>query len=117
MVTELVLRQKAVCERYGASYLECCQGLKVGVARNVRTGDTPLNGLRVHPIGDTTGWYLWAGEVLRKSPDFFEPLHASHLAEWCPQALPFLGLDAGWRFLLSAGHQDVWFDQDLLRPE
>src|SRR5262249_4805049 len=33
-------------------------------------------------------------------PNFFVPLHVSHLAEWCPAALKFLGLAPGWRFLI-----------------
>ncbi|WP_429851321.1 immunity protein Imm33 domain-containing protein [Brevibacillus porteri] len=30
--------------------------------RNEREGVLPLNGLRIHPEHDTTGWYIWAGE-------------------------------------------------------
>ena len=87
---------------------------KVGVALNVRDALWPVNGLRHPPAGDTCGWYVWAGEVLRGDDDFFRPVHVEHMGEWCPTALPFLGLPPGWRFLVAPGHEDVWFDPSLL---
>jgi hypothetical protein len=66
------------------------------------------------PEGDTTGWYLWSGE-LSQSDDFFEPLHVKHLNERCPEVTPYLGLPAGWRFLLAPNHEDIWYDEALLR--
>jgi hypothetical protein len=90
--------------------------MKVGIARNVRDGLLPINGLR-HPIeGETTGWYIWAGEDLSTDPDFFVPLHAAHLREWCPAAVRFLGLPPGWRFLVADSYEDVWEDSSLLAP-
>ncbi len=88
--------------------------LKVGIAWNVRDGLQPVNGLRHPPEGDTTGWYIWAGEHLSEEPDIFVPLHVSHLAEWCPAVLPFLELPPGWRFLIAPGYEDVWEDPTLL---
>lgn len=35
------------------------------VAANVREGIIPINGFRRPPEGDTTGWYIYAGEKLR----------------------------------------------------
>lgn len=74
----------------------------------------PINGLRHPPEGDTTGWYIWAGEELSTATDFFVPLHVVHLDEWCPGAIPYLGLPPGWRFLIADGYEDVWFDPSLL---
>ena len=74
----------------------------------------PINGLR-HPIqGDTTGWFIWAGGEPSTAPDFFQPVHVAHLADWCPLALKFLGLPPGWRFLVADGYEDVWGDPSLL---
>jgi hypothetical protein len=70
--------------------------------------------VRVVPESGTCGWYLWAGEELPQHRDLFIPLHVTHLADWCPQALPYLGLPPGWRFLLAPGHEDVWLDEALL---
>jgi hypothetical protein len=74
----------------------------------------PLNGLRHPPVGETSGWYLWAGEQLGRDPDYFEPLHIAHLDEWAPLALKFMALAPGWRFLTDGQYEDVWFDPTLL---
>jgi hypothetical protein len=77
-------------------------------------GQTPIHGLRHPPAHDTNGWYIWAGEF-STSPDFFAPIHTSHLIERLPQVLQFLGLPPGYRFLIAAEYVDVWFDSALLR--
>jgi hypothetical protein len=106
--------QRALCAKLGARWEAAPEHLIVGMARNVRTGLLPLNGLRHPRLGDTTGWYIWSGEVLSSAPDFFEPVHVAHLAELCPEALKFLGLPPGWRFLKAGDHEDVWEDSTLL---
>nr|WP_310732611.1 hypothetical protein [Mitsuaria sp. 7] len=88
--------------------------LKVGIARNVRTGMVPINGLRVAIEGGTCGWYIWAGEDWSDDENFFVPLHAGHLEEWAPIVLPYLGLAPGWRFLLTDSYRDVWHDETLV---
>ena len=40
-----------------------------------------------------------------------------HLADWCPDALRFLGLPPGWRFLVAGAYADAWEDPQLLRPD
>ncbi|PQO28479.1 hypothetical protein DTL21_28165 [Bremerella cremea] len=109
-------RQQSVCERFGATPMPYSLHLKVGIARNVREGVEPINGLRVKPVGDTTGWYIWAGEW-SDDPDFFVPLHAENLASWCPRVIPYLQLPTGWRFLLAPSCEDVWFDEELASSE
>ena len=111
---QYVEQQMALCTRHDAPYVETPGHLKVGIARNVRNRLQPINGLR-HPLeGDTSGWYIWAGETLSNAPDFFEPLHVEHLKDWCPTVLKYLGLPPGWRFLIAPGYEDVWFDPRLL---
>lgn len=81
----------------------------------MRSGLRPINGLRHPPVGDTSGWYIWAGGEPSSDASFFVPLHISHLDEWCPEILPFLGLAPGWRFLTDLdGYVDVWHDPSLL---
>ena len=108
--------QAAVCARFGVNPSGIASNQKVGVAKNARTGRTPFNGLRHRPEGETSGWYIWAGEQWSDDPDFFEPLHSEHLAEWCPAVIPYLALPPGWRFLIASGYEDVWHDPSLL-PE
>jgi len=87
-ISEDIRRQQDLCHRYGTEFVPAPAHMKVGIAYNVREGILPINGLR-HPVaGDTTGWYIWAGEELSDDPGFFLPLHVEHLAEWCPDALP-----------------------------
>jgi hypothetical protein len=108
-------RQREVCARYGATFSAAPVHLKVGVAGNVREGLLPINGLRHPAVGDTTGWYLWAGDGdPSDDPDYFVPVHVEHLVAWCPDAIRFLGLPPGWRFIAAGDYEDVWEDLSLL---
>lgn len=106
--------QKKVCKKYEANFLSSPRDLKVGIATNVRDEIVPINGFRHLPEGDTTGWYIYAGENLSDCPDFFKPLHVEHLDDWCPQVKKCLGLSPGWRFLIAGDYEDVWFDESLI---
>jgi hypothetical protein len=107
-------RQRETCQRFTAEPVDSPCDLKVGIARNVREGVLPINGLRHPPQGDTTGWYIWAGGEPSSQDDFFEPLHVKHISEWCPDVLPYLQLPPGWRFQIALGYEDVWADPSLL---
>jgi hypothetical protein len=113
-VSNVLIGDAAICARFGVAPDPVSPTLKVGLSRNVRNGEIPLNGLRHRSSGDTTGWYIWAGETLSQSSDFFQPVHVSHLADLCPVVLPYLALPPGWRFLIAPGYEDVWFDESLL---
>jgi hypothetical protein len=105
--------QRQVCRRFDVEPEPPAQGTKLGVALNVRGVTQPLHGLRHPPEDGTNGWYLWRGEY-SQDPEFFVPLHIDHLDEWCPDAMPYLALPPGWRFLLAPDHEDVWFESSLL---
>lgn len=106
--------QKEICKKYNAEFLSSPNELKLGIASNVKGKVIPINGLRHLPEGDTTGWYIYAGEILSDDPNFFNPLHVAHLDDWCPQIKKYLGLAPGWRFLIAGDYEDVWFDESLL---
>lgn len=108
------LQQRKMCERYGVQYLPAPLDRIVGIARNVREGTLPIHGLRHPAVGDTTGWYIWAGGEPSEDPGFFVPLHVEHLETWCPAAIRFLGLPPGFRFLVADDYEDVWEDSSLL---
>lgn len=106
--------QLTICRKYNAPFVESNLSMKVGISLNVRDGILPINGLR-HPIeGDTSGWYIWAGEEFSEDPNFFVPLHILHIQEWCPIVIKFLALAPGWRFLVTPDYEDVWEDSNLL---
>jgi hypothetical protein len=77
-------------------------------------GRLPLNALRHQPEGGDCGWYIWGGEELSQSPNFFSPLHVEHLGDYVPGLIPYLSLAPGWRVLIAPGQIDVWFDFNLL---
>jgi hypothetical protein len=106
--------QEVVCARLGVQPVPVPAEFKLGIARNVRDGIQPLNGLRHPPVGDSSGWYIWAGGELSKDPNFFVPIHVKHLPGWCREAMPYLALPPGWRFLVAPDHEDVWEDASLL---
>jgi hypothetical protein len=105
--------QEELCRKYGVAPFPCEYGEKVGIARNVRSGLLPLNGVRCLPESGTTGWYVWAGDEMSSADDFFVPVHAVHLEEWCVAAMPFLQLPPGWRFLVAGDYVDVWIDPEV----
>lgn len=93
--------------------------VKAGVGRALaveRDVTWPVHGLRHNPEGDTSGWYIWTGE-LGTEPDFFVPMHPVHLAERIPEVLAELAAPPGTRFLIAPGHRDVWFDSSLKRDQ
>ena len=109
----LIEKQKLLCHKFNADFVESPPLLKIGISLNIKNKILPIHGLR-HPMTkDTTGWYIWAGDYSDTS-DFFQPLHAKHLEEWCPWVLPYLGLAPGWRFLVTPDYEDIWQDKKLL---
>ncbi len=106
--------QKKTCKKYGVEFVACSSELKIGVSKNIKTDLQPLNGLRHKIENGTCGWYLWRGEELSEDSDFFEPIHVSHIQECCPEAIKYLGLPPGYRFLVAPNSEDVWFDKKLL---
>jgi hypothetical protein len=104
--------QLGICARFGSSVVPVDPTLKVGVALDT-LALSPLNALRHPPTGDTSGWYVWGGDY-SSADNFFQPLHAAHLANYVPALLPYLALAAGWRVLLAPHHEDAWYDPQLL---
>ncbi|WP_315823692.1 immunity protein Imm33 domain-containing protein [Paraflavitalea speifideaquila] len=112
---EFIKKQKEQCQKYGSEFLESPFNKLVGIAlESFSTFNMPINGLR-HPIQSehSSNWYIWAGDY-SEAGDFFKPVHAVHLLEFCPKALKYLGLAPGWRFLFDNIYEDVWYDEKLL---
>ena len=89
---------------------------RIGASRSVieqSDWDWPLHGLRHPPEGDTTGWYLWTGD-LDQAPDFFQTWHVAHVLDRAPDLAPILDLPPGSRFIYAPDHLDVWQDESLL---
>lgn len=86
--------------------------LKLGIAINTLKSE-PLNAVRLKQENGTCGWYIYGG-TYSDDPNFYQPLHVSHLQNYCPQIIPYLALAPGWRVLLVPGYEDVWFDEQCL---
>lgn len=115
METEIIKQQREICEKYGFEFEPSDLHLKVGISLDVKDNVQPIHALRHPAEGDTTGWYIWAGDY-SDDKDFFKSLHVVHLLEWCPLILPYLGLQAGTRVLIAedGNYVDVWEDLSLL---
>jgi hypothetical protein len=113
----IISKQKDVCTNKTVNYLEAPFDSIIGIALGTfESSKLPVNGLRHKPQNDgDSGWYIWAGEYSDMA-DFFKPIHVKHLLEICPGAMDYLGLPAGWRFLIDAdGYEDIWYDESLLK--
>lgn len=107
-----LLQQEQLCNRLGVAHVPTDPYQIIGMAAD--TALIPTHGLR-HPVGQhTAGWYIWSGEY-SPAEDFFKPTHAYHLLTSKPELIKYLGLPAGYRFLIDdQGYEDVWFDSLLL---
>ena len=104
--------QEEICKKFGAAPMPFKTNDKLGIAIET-LGKQPINGLRHNPENGTCGWYIWCGEEMSEDPDFFKPLHVSHLAEYLPEIEQYLSLPPGYRFLVAEGYEDVWHDSQL----
>jgi len=102
--------QIEICKKFKSEFIPSDQTHKLGVAIET-IGQFPINGVRHRVENGTCGWYIWCGEELSEDPDFFKPLHVSHINEYLPDIEPYLGLAQGYRFLLANDYVDVWFDE------
>lgn len=104
--------QEEVCVRFGVSGSRPGRGEKLGIAL-ATIGMLPINGMRIRLAG-TCGWFIWCGGEPSSDPDFYQPLHIAHLADYLAAVQPYLSLPPGYRFQIAEGYEDVWFDQNLL---
>jgi hypothetical protein len=110
----LAYRQRRVCRRVGVEPMPPAPVDKCGVSEGVLLGAPYVQGLRCPPDRGTCGWYFTAGDDYSEDPDFFKPLHVAHLAQYCPDVLPYLALPPGWRIIIGTGIEQITFDPALL---
>jgi hypothetical protein len=113
MKPNLETTQRQLCDKYGVEFCPVDPYSKLGFAMRTQ-GKIPINGVRLRPAVGTNGWFIWCGTETSEDADFYAPLHAAHLLERCSEAMPFLGLPPGYRFLTSGDYVDVWFDAAVL---
>jgi hypothetical protein len=108
-----MLEQQRVCTALDVEWREVDFNTIVGLSANLKS-ENPLHGLRHPAVENTSGWFLWAGE-LSEADDFFSPYHLYHLVELKPALIRYLALPPGFRFICDDnGYEDIWFDESLL---
>lgn len=105
-ITQIHENQRRICDKYGlpAQAPEAMVALAIG-----SLDQSPIYGTRIDlPENGTISWFIHCGAHSDAS-DFYQPLHAAHLAELLPQVLAYLALPSGTKFILDrAGYEDVW---------
>lgn len=100
--------QQQLCDKYGlpAQAPEPMIALATGTL-----AQEPIYGTRITlPENGTISWFIHCGEHSDAS-GFYQPLHASHLQELLPQAINYLALPSGAKFIIDrAGYEDVWME-------
>lgn len=113
---DIIEKQKNVCNKYNSKFVGLDLNLKIGISKNINSGDMPINGLRHKPENGTAGWYIWAGKNYTNEIEFWETMHIYHLLEIYPEIVKYLAIEPGFRFLFDSGeYEDVWFDESLLK--
>ena len=103
---------KAIDQKLNIIPHPCNETDKLGLAIET-IGKMPINGLRHTPENGTCGWYIWCGEELSTSADFFKPVHVNHIAHYLPEIEQYLALPPGYRFLIASAYIDIWQDATL----
>ena len=108
-------KQKEICEKYDSNWKPINKTLNIGISENLDL--ETLNGLRHRTKKGEVCWFIWSGEY-SEDDNFFQPVCAEHLLQRKPKLIDYLGLDEGFRFLITEnGYEDVWFDEKLLEIE
>ena len=70
---------------------------------------TPVYGTRIkRPENGTISWFIHAGPH-SEADDFYQAIHAHHLAQELPEAMKYLCLPEGAAFIFDKhGYKDVW---------
>ena len=110
-----IQKQKEICEKYGSKWKPINKTLNIAISENLDL--EKLNGLRHRTKKGEVCWFIWSGEY-SEDDNFFQPICAEHLLQRKPKLIDYLGLDEGFRFLITEnGYEDVWFDENLLEIE
>lgn len=105
-------KQKEICKKYNSEWKPINEKSKIAISDNLNL--EKLNGLRHKTEKGKICWYIWSGEY-SDADDYFKPICAGHLLQRNPKIIKYLGLNDGFRFLITeSGYEDVWFDEKLL---
>ncbi len=104
--TSIRLEQLSVCQRLGLDIAPPEAMVAVALSS---LGKMPVYGSRI-PLtdGHTISWFFHCGEY-SSDPDFYSPIHTSHLDGLLPSVIKYLSLPYRTRFIIDdSGYEDVW---------
>ena len=109
-------QQAMVCQRFGPAPQPPRPGKLLGLRPEYPPEVWPVHALRHPPEGTSNGWYVWRGvpDIPQDDDDFFKASHPDCMGPGFDLLLPYLALPPGWRVLVAPGHEDVWYDENLL---
>ena len=108
---ELISEQKLLCEEFESSYIKVSGDDVVAVAVNTLNQE-PIVGIRKNPEPEeNVAWFIYGGEM-GEGEDFFETMTVRELQDILPEALPYLALAEGFRFMIDReDYEDVWKEE------
>ena len=107
MLQDFVEEQKLVCEEFDSRYIKVNETDLVAIAKHTLTKE-PIVGLRKKPDAENVSWFIYGGE-LEDGEDFFDVVSVKELEDIFPDAIPYLALEEGFRFMIDVDeYEDVW---------
>lgn len=108
MLQDFIEEQKLLCEEFDSAYIKVKEEDVVAVAKQTLDQE-PIVGLRkVAETDEKVCWFIYGGE-LQDGADFFETMTVKELEEILPEAIPYLALETGFRFMIDRDdYEDVW---------
>lgn len=110
-MSDIVKQQQAICDQNQSVFYPTLPDDMIAIALQT-LGKSPIYGMRVHKAKptDNVEWFFYCGEF-SVAIDFYQTMHAQHLATHLPMVESYLGLAAGYRFIIDAdGYEDVWLE-------
>jgi hypothetical protein len=104
-----IAEQQQICSKYQSAFCPTLPDDMVAIALET-IGQSPIYGVRVaqKTPTDNVEWFIYCGEH-SDAADFYQPVHAQHLAEYLPSVQAYLALAPGYHFIIDdAGYEDVW---------
>ncbi len=107
MLQDFIEEQKLVCEEFDSRYIKVNETDLVAIAKHTLNKE-PIVGLRKQPGAENVAWFIYGGE-LEEGEDFFDVISVKELEDVFPDAIPYLALEQGFRFMIDADdYEDVW---------
>lgn len=105
---EFIEEQKLLCEEFDSAYIKVNDDDLIAIAVHTLNKE-PIVGIRKKtPDDENVEWFIYGGE-LEEGNDFFEIITVKKLEEIFPDAIPYLALERGFRFMIDQDdYEDVW---------